>query len=219
VVDVIEFLRQNLPVFWQGFSTTLVLAVLAYLGALVIGTVVATMRIAPAAPARLAGTAYVEWFRNTPLLALLFVAILCLPKLGIRITTFEASLVVLSMYTGAQVCEALRSGINAVGKGQAEAGRSIGLTFGQNLRYVVLPQAGRTVVPPLGSIFIALVKNTAVASAIGLHELAFQIGELSRDNPDQVMVLLVATAVAYLIITIPAGYLVGRLERRTAILR
>ncbi|HEY2675288.1 MAG TPA: amino acid ABC transporter permease [Rugosimonospora sp.] len=215
----IDFLVDSLPVFWLGFRTTVLLALAAYAGALMLGAVLAVLRISPAAPARAAGLAYVEWFRNVPLLVLLFVAILCLPKLGLRVSPFSSALLVLVMYTAAQVCEALRAGVNAVGTGQAEAGRALGLTFGQNLRHVILPQAARTVVPPLGSIFIALVKNTAVASLIGVVEMTFQFGELARDAPSQIMPLLVAIAVCYLVITIPAGYVVARFERRAAMAR
>src|SRR5262245_47515943 len=146
----LDFVIDQLPTFWQGFRTTLVLALLSYVGAFILGTLLAIMRISPAAPARAAGTAYVEWFRNVPLAVLMFVAILCLPKLEIRLDAFKAALLVLVTYTAAQICEALRAGVNSVGKGQAEAARALGLTFGQNLRHVVLPQAGRTVVPPLG---------------------------------------------------------------------
>jgi glutamate transport system permease protein len=218
-MDSLDFLADTLPTFWQGFQTTVILALASYAGALVLGSVLAIMRISPAAPARAAGLAYVEWFRNVPLLVLMFVAILCLPKIGIRINPFQSALLVLVMYTAAQVCEALRAGVNSVAAGQAEAARAIGLTFGQNLRYVVLPQAARTVVPPLGSIFIALVKNTAVASLIGVVELTFKFGELARDAPSQIMTLLVAVAAAYLVITIPAGYIVSRFERRAVIMR
>jgi glutamate transport system permease protein len=218
-VNGFNFLLDSLPTFWQGFRITLVLALASYAGALVLGTVLAVMRISPAAPARAAGLAYVEWFRNVPLLVLMFVAILCLPKIGVRISPFQSALIVLIMYTAAQVCEALRSGVNTVAKGQAEAGRALGLTFGQNLRHVILPQASRTVVPPLGSIFIALVKNTAVASLIGVVELTFQFGELARDAPSHITALLIAIAVCYLVITIPAGYLVARFERRAVIAR
>lgn len=218
-MDPFEFLGGQLPVLWSGFRTVLILALVSYGGALVIGAILAMMRISPAPPARLAGLAYVEWFRNVPLAVLMVVAIICIPKIGIGFSPFQAALLVLSTYTGAQVCEALRSGINSVGTGQAEAARALGLTFGQNVRHIVLPQAGRTVVPPLGGIFIALVKNTAVASIIGVQELTYEVNELSRDHPSQVLTLLVATAVAYLVITIPASYAVSRFERRVAIAR
>lgn len=214
-----RFVLDNLGTFAEGFRTTLVLAFGSYAAAFVIGTLLAVMRISPAAPARLAGLAYVEWFRNVPLLALMFVAISCLPKLGFGISNPQAAFLVLSTYTAAQVCEALRAGVNAVNKGQAEAARSLGMTFGQNLRYVVLPQAARTVVPPLGNVFIALVKNTAVVVAIGVPDLTFQITDLGRNNAQHLVALLVATAVCYLVLTIPAGYAVSRFERRAVIAR
>lgn len=218
-MDAFEFLVDQLPMFWQGFRTTLVLAFASYAGAFILGSVLAVMRISPAAPARAAGLAYVEWFRNVPLLVLMFLAILCLPKIGVRIDQFQAALLVLVTYTAAQICEALRSGVNTVSKGQAEAARALGLRFGQNLRYVVLPQATRTVIPPLGNIFIALVKNTAVASAIGVFELTYRITELGRDFPKYALTLLLASAACYLAITIPAGYAVSRFERRAVIVR
>jgi glutamate transport system permease protein len=218
-MDAIEFLGDQLPVFWQGFRITLVLAFASYAGALLLGALIAVMRISPAAPARAAGLAYVEWFRNVPLLVLMFLAILCLPKIGFRIDQFQAALLVLVTYTAAQVCEALRSGVNTVSKGQSEAARALGLTFGQNVRYVVLPQAFRSVIPPLGNIFIALVKNTAVASAIGVVDLTYKIFELGRDSPKYAFTLLLASAVCYLVITIPAGYAVSRFERRAVIAR
>jgi glutamate transport system permease protein len=214
-----RFVLDNLSTFGAGFRTTLVLAFVSYAAALAIGTLLAVMRISPAAPARLAGLAYVEWFRNVPLPALMFVAILCLPKMGFGLNNVQAALLVLSTYTSAQVCEALRSGVNSVAKGQAEAARAIGLTFGQNLRYVVLPQAARSVVPPLGNIFIALVKNTSVASLIGVGELTFQVRDLGRTHAQYLVTLLVATAVCYLVLTIPAGYAVSRFERRSVIVR
>jgi glutamate transport system permease protein len=219
MMDSIEFLTDSLPVFWQGFRVTLVLAFASFAGALILGVIIAVMRISPAAPARAAGLAYVEWFRNVPLLVLMFIAILCLPKLGLQFDQFQAALLVLVTYTAAQVCEALRSGVNTVSKGQSEAARALGLTFGQNMRYIVLPQAFRTVIPPIGNIFIALVKNTAVASAIGVFDLTYKITELGRDFPKYALTLLLASAVCYLVITIPAGYAVARFERRAVIAR
>lgn len=218
-MNTADFLVDSLPTFWAGFRITLILALASFAGALVLGTLLAVLRISPAAPARAAGLAYVEWFRNVPLLALMFVAILCLPKIGIRVNPFSSALLVLVMYTAAQVCEALRAGLNTVPRGQSEAGRALGLTFSQNLRYVVLPQAGRAVIPPLGNIFIALVKNTSVASLIGVVDVTYEFGELARDAPSQIMPLLLAVGVCYLVITIPAGYLVARLQRQAVISR
>ncbi|HMO12180.1 MAG TPA: ABC transporter permease subunit, partial [Actinotalea sp.] len=127
--------------------------------------------------------------------------------------------VCLSAYTSAFVAEAVRSGINSVGIGQAEAARSIGLTFGQTLGTVILPQAVRSVVPPLINVFIALTKNTSVAAGFGVIELAAWGRRLTTANPAAGLWPLIGVAVAYLVITIPAGVLAGAVERKVAFTR
>lgn len=208
----------NLGVFRSGLWLTVQLTGLSFFFALVVGTLVATMRISPAAPLRAAGLVYVETIRNTPLLVLLVLFVFGFPKIGVTYSLFASAVVVFSAYTGAFVSEALRSGINSVAVGQAEAARSIGLTFGQTLRYVVLPQAFRTVVPPLGNILIALTKNTSLAAAVGLLEITLQANRLNT-NEAQPIAIYLAAAVTYMILTVPMGYLVGVLERRVAITR
>lgn len=208
----------NLGVFRSGLWLTVQLTGLSFFFALVVGTLVATMRISPAAPLRAAGLVYVETIRNTPLLVLLVLFVFGFPKIGVTYSLFASAVVVFSVYTGAFVSEALRSGINSVAVGQAEAARSIGLTFGQTLRYVVLPQAFRTVVPPLGNILIALTKNTSLAAAVGLLEITLQANRLNT-NEAQPIAIYLAAAVTYMILTVPMGYLVGVLERRVAITR
>ena len=136
--------------FWEGFKTTLSLTLLSFAIAMVIGVVIASMRVSPIRPLRAAGLVYVETFRNIPLLLILLFIVFGLPKLDVTIDFFPAAVVGCSLYTGAFVAEAVRSGINAVGLGQGEAARSIGLTFGQSMRYIVLPQALRNVVAPVG---------------------------------------------------------------------
>jgi len=133
---------------------------------------------------------------------------------------FIAAIVALSVYTAAFVCEVVRSGINSVSTGQAEAARAIGLTFGQSLRDVVLPQAFRSVVPPLGNLWIALVKNSAIAGGgFAVADIAQLAPSLARDNPAQVLAIFGGIALAYMVITVPSGIAVGVIERRTAILR
>lgn len=208
----------NLGVFRSGLWLTVQLTGLSFFFALVVGTLVATMRISPAAPLRAAGLVYVETIRNTPLLVLLVLFVFGFPKIGVTYSLFASAVVVFSVYTGAFVSEALRSGINSVAVGQAEAARSIGLMFGQTLRYVVLPQAFRTVVPPLGNILVALTKNTSLAAAVGLLEITLQANRLNT-NEAQPIAIYLAAAVTYMILTVPMGYLVGVLERRVAITR
>ena len=208
----------NLDAFADGFLETLYLSVVAFALAFVLGLVVATMRVSPVAPLRAAGLIYVEIFRNIPLTAFFALAVLGLPKVGFTVSFFRFAVIVLGMYTGAFISEALRSGINTVASGQAEAARSIGLTFGQTLRHVVLPQALRSVVQPIGSLFIALAKNSAIASQFAVLELTAAFETLT-ESESATLPLLVGTAVAYLCITIPAGLLTGVVERRVAIFR
>ena len=204
--------------FWEGFKTTLSLTVLSFLIAMAIGIVVASMRVSPIRPLRAAGLVYVETFRNIPLLLILLFTVFGLPKLGVTIDFFPAAVAGCSLYTGAFVAEAVRSGINAVGLGQGEAARSIGLTFGQSMRFVVLPQALRNVVAPLANVFIALTKNTSIASAISVVELTTVLSRVIEGTSEGILTLTVVSLL-YMCITIPAGLLAGVVERRVRILR
>jgi glutamate transport system permease protein len=204
--------------FWQGFTTTLSLTVLSFVIAMAIGVLIASMRVSPVRPLRAAGMLYVEIFRNIPLLLILLFAVFAMPKLGVTIDYFPAAVAGCSLYTGAFVAEAVRSGINAVGVGQGEAARSIGLTFGQSLRYVVLPQALRNVVPPLANVFIALTKNTSIATAISVTELTTVLSRVIEATSEGILTLVVISLL-YMCITIPAGVLAGIVERRVRILR
>lgn len=208
----------NLDVFGEGFLRTLSLTVVSGVLALLLGTLLAAMRVAPAVPVRAAGTVYVGIVRNTPLTIVFFFAVFVLPQLDVRFSFFTFAVVALAVYHAAFFCEAVRSGINSVGVGQAEAARSIGLTFGQTLRHIVLPQAFRTVVPPLINVFIALVKNTSIASAFAVAELT-AIGSRLANETGQPIPVLLGTAVCYLILTIPSGLLAGAVEKRVAVAR
>ena len=204
----------NLDQYWRGFLTTLELTALSSVMALALGTVLAAMRVSPAPPLRAAGTAYVEIVRNTPLTVVFFFVVFVLPQVDIRLGFFVFAVIAVSAYHAAFFCEAVRSGINSVSAGQAEAARSIGLTFAQSLRLVILPQAFRTVIPPLINVVIALTKNTSIAAAFGTLELTAVGIQLANANADAVIPLLIGTAVCYLVITLPAGWLAGVLERR-----
>lgn len=176
------------------------------------------MRVSPIGPARAAGLAFVETVRNTPLPVLLVLFVFGFPKIGIRYSFFVSAIIVFSVYTGAFISETIRSGINSVSKGQVEAARSIGLTFGQTLGQVVLPQAFRTVVPPLANLFIALTKNTSVAAVVAVAELTYQADRLNTDTAQPILVFAGA-GVAYLVLTLPSGFIFGAIERRVAIKR
>jgi glutamate transport system permease protein len=215
----VDAILDNLDAYREGFVTTLELSALSSVLALVLGTLLAAMRVSPVPTLRAAGATYVELVRNTPLTVVFFFVVFVLPQLDILLPYFTFAVIALTVYHAAFFCEAVRSGINAVGVGQAEAARSIGLTFGQSLRLVVLPQAFRTVIPPLINVVIALIKNSSIAAAFGVIELTATGTRLANANGDAVLAVLAGVAVCYLILTLPSGWLAGRVERRLAVAR
>ena len=213
-----QVVLDNLDVFVGGMRATATLTLLSFALAMAIGIVLAACRVSPVPPLRAAGAFYIATVRNTPLAVLFVLFYFGLVHVGVVYGGFTTAIIVLGGYTGAVVGEAVRSGINSVSRGQAEAARAIGLTFPQTLRIVVLPQALRTVVAPIGSLFIALIKNSSVASVIAVSELVYRTDQLSNDEAVGVPVYLGAV-VAYLLMTIPSGFAWGALERRVAIKR
>ena len=210
---------------------TIKLTLSSAVGALIIGTAVAAMRVSPVPVARWLGTAYVTIFRNTPLtLILVFCSLGLYTTLGMKLApessglnflptnNFRLAVLGLSVYTAAFVCETLRAGINTVPLGQSEAGRSLGLSFGQNLRHVVLPQSFRSVIAPLGSVFIALTKNSTIASAIGVAEAAALMASMNDTEAD-VLVIGAIFALGFIILTLPTGLLFGWLAKRYEVKR
>ncbi len=234
-----NILVEKSDVFVDGFLLTLQVCLLAVVGALLLGTIGAIMRISPVPPLRWLGTAYVTVFRNSPLTVVFFFVAFGLPALGtnaeflkipgldavfsrlsIDLPYFRFAIIALSVYTGAFVCEAIRSGINAVSPGQAEAGRALGLTFGQNLRHIVLPQAWKAAVVPLGSVIIAMIKNSALAGFFGLAgDLSYVGNELVVAQGEPVIPVFVGIAGGFLLLTMPLGLLLDRLERRGGMAR
>ncbi|MBW3556160.1 MAG: amino acid ABC transporter permease [Actinobacteria bacterium] len=208
----------NLGLYAQGMRTTVVLTLTSFAAAMVVGTVVAAFRVSPVPPLRAAGAVWVQMLRNTPLTVLLLLFVFGFTKIGLQYSFEVSSVIVFGAYTSAFVAETVRSGINAVARGQAEAARAVGLTFPQILGIVVLPQAFRTVVAPLGNIFIALTKNTSIAAIISVLELTEVADRLNNATARPIPVFLGA-AVAYLVLTLPSGFAFGWLERKVAIRR
>ncbi|HYI20630.1 MAG TPA: amino acid ABC transporter permease, partial [Solirubrobacteraceae bacterium] len=159
---MIDVLTENLDAFASGLWVTTRLVLASFVLALVLGTVVAALRIAPSRWLQRLGALYVEVFRNLPLLVLLFISFAGLRRAGVGIGPWTAGIASLGVYTSAYVAEALRSGVFAVGRGQIEASLSLGFSQAETMRRIVLPQAFRTVIPPLGSITIAMIKNSAI---------------------------------------------------------
>lgn len=215
----------NIGKILAAFWTTVRLSAAAGVFAMILGTIVAGMRVSPIPVLRAAGTLYVNVFRNTPLtLILLFCGLGLRDTLGFMVhaspsfSGYWLAVLGLSVYTGAFVCESLRAGINTVPLGQAEAARSIGLTFNQSLRLVVLPQAYRSVIAPLGSVLIAMIKNTSVALVAGSAEAAAQMKQMFDDFGGTIPIFL-GFAIGYMVLTLPTGYFFGWLAKRLAVAR
>ncbi|MEU1595787.1 amino acid ABC transporter permease [Streptomyces sp. NPDC005708] len=213
-----KVLTDNFSVFAEGFLGTVELTVYSSLLALVLGFVMASFRVAPVRSLRAFGTAWVTVLRNTPLTLLFFAVLLGLPRFGLVLPFMLFAVLALGCYTSAFVCEALRSGINTVPTGQGEAARSLGMTFRQTLSHVVLPQAFRSVIPPVGSILIALAKNSAIAGAFSVTELLGTYRTLSELGYNVVWTFF-WIAVGYLVVTGAISALFNLLERRWGIAR
>ncbi|MEV0965531.1 amino acid ABC transporter permease [Streptomyces sp. NPDC049910] len=209
-----------------AFWVTLQLTLLSALFSLVWGTVLAGMRVGPVPLMRGFATAYVNIVRNTPLtVVIVFTALGLADVYGVTLGAgdfdsqyFRLAVFGLSAYTAAFVCEALRSGINTVPLGQAEAARAIGLSFTQVLTLIVLPQAFRTVVGPLANVLIALTKNTTVAAAIGVAEAALLMKEMI-ENEAQLVLIAAVFAFGFVVLTMPTGLLLGWVGKRVAVKR
>lgn len=215
---MISFFTENFDVLLDGALVMVRLSLLSFVLAMVIGVVIAGFRVSPIPPLQKFAVAYVSLFRNTPLLALLFLYFFGLPALGIQFPSFSTAAIVLGMYTGAYMAETVRSGINSVNKGQAEAARAIGLPFRQVLSFVVLPQALRTVIPPIGNLFIANAKNTAVTLTIGVTELSAVVQRLINAT-GEAFYAVGAAAVFYLVYLLLASQVFSYIERRVEIKR
>ncbi|GAA4229343.1 amino acid ABC transporter permease [Actinomadura meridiana] len=218
----------NFDEILDGFWATVRLAAVSAVLSMLIGTILVSFRVAPVPLLRAIGTTYVNVVRNTPLTLVLLMCslglndVLALKFSDTTSTTYYWWAVLgLSGYTAAFVCESLRAGINTVPLGQAEAARSIGLTFTQSLRIIILPQAFRSVIAPLGSVLIAMIKNTTVASAAGYAEAATVTKDLLElpSFTSGALPLFLGVAVGYMIMTLPTGFFFGWLHKRMAVAR
>ncbi|MFC4467506.1 amino acid ABC transporter permease [Streptomyces xiangluensis] len=214
------------PSLLGAFWTTVQLTVLSGVGSLVWGTLLAAMRVSPVPLMRGFGTAYVNIVRNIPLTVIIVFTSLGLADIfGVTlgasdfdVQSFRLAVLGLVAYTAAFVCEAIRSGINTVPLGQAEAARAIGLNFTQTLRLIVLPQAFRSVIGPLANVLIALTKNTTVAAAIGVAEAALLMKEMI-ENEAQTLLIGAVFAFGFVVLTLPTGLFFGWLSKRLAVKR
>jgi glutamate transport system permease protein len=217
----VDDVMSNFDLVLKAFWLTIQLLVMSGLASMVFGTLLGAMRVGPIGVLRKAAAIYVATIRNTPLLIVFVFVFIAAPELGWFIGTpfVIKGVVALTLYTSAFVCEAVRSGVNSVSVGQAEAARAVGLTFGQSMQLVVLPQAFRAVVPPLASVLIALAKNTSVAAAFGLMEATARMRYFTNNNADDRTLIFITFAIGYIIIVeLMSAGAIG-LERRWRIAR
>lgn len=216
-----------LGAFWVNVQLTF----WAALGSLVWGTLLAALRVSPVPVMRGFGTVYINIFRNTPLTVIIVSCSLVLSNtLGFHLAAegsptfiadnnFRLAVLGFVVYTSAFVCEAVRSGINTVPTGQAEAARAIGLPFRQVLTVIVLPQAMRAVIAPLASVLIALTKNTTIAASIGVAEAALLMNTMVENESDALVAVFLVFALGFVILTLPVGLLLGWLSKRLSVQR
>jgi glutamate transport system permease protein len=207
------FLWDNHSVILDAFGEGLILSGWAALFALVVGTLLAVMRVSPVPPLRWTGTAYVAVLRNTPLVLCFMVFTSAIPHLGFTAEPLTWAIWALSAYTAAFVCEAVRAGIMSVPRGQAEAARAVGMTFGQSMRLVILPQALRAAVPPLGNTMIAMWKNSTVAAGFGVAEGAGALHDLLNEHADKIWTLFVGIAAGYMVVVFAISAVFRLIER------
>lgn len=201
-----------------GLANTLVLLGAAGVGALIFGSLATVARLSPIPLLRGAGFVYVQFFINVPLLVLLVLAVFALPETGLLMPLTPTVMLVLAMYQSAYVSESLRSGVNSVPNGQVEAARALGFSFTQMLRHVVLPQAARSVVQPLGNQLIALTMNTSLAAVVGIVELTARINQADQVH-GQPLAYYTLGGLIYLAISLALGLTTGVIERKVAIKR
>lgn len=218
-----------LPKLWPAFWTTIRLTVYSALGSLVFGTILTAMRVSPVGILRTLSAFYINTVRNTPLtLVILFCSFGLYQNLGLQLANrssntflvdqnFRLAVLGFILYTSCFVAESLRSGINTVHFGQAEAARSLGLSFGQTFTQIVFPQAWRAALVPLGNTLIALTKNTTIASAIGVAEASLLMKSMIEFHANQLFVIFGVFALGFILLTLPMGLIVGRLAERLAV--
>lgn len=213
-----DFVLANAGALATALGTTVLLVVAAGAGAVVLGTLVTAARISPVPVLRGVAFAYVQFFVNVPLLALLILVVFALPDAGFLLPLTPTAVLVLLVYEAAYVAEAVRSGVNTVAPGQVEASRALGFTLPQTLRLVVVPQALRAAVQPIGNVMIALLMNSALVAAVGVVEFTSQVNKVNLVQA-QPIPIFTGAGLVYMALALVIGLSAGRIERRVAIRR
>ncbi|PGM56994.1 amino acid ABC transporter permease [Bacillus sp. AFS053548] len=205
-----SILTDHMEYFLEGLRVTVLTSLIALLCSFILGTIIAVMRIAPIKPLNWLGSVYVEFIRNIPVLVVVFFTYLAGSFSGM-----VAGTIGLTIYTAAFIAEAIRAGILSVPKGQMEAARSTGLSYGQAMRLIILPQAIKIVIPPLGNQFLNLVKNSSLLAVVAGGDLMYQ-GDLISAMTYVTFDTYIFVALFYLVLTIPLSIGVTYLEKRLA---
>ena len=209
-----ELMTAALPLLIQGALITVEITALSVAFGIIIGLFVGIARISHLLPLRWLAAVYVDFLRGTPLLVQLFLIYFALPVVtGQRIDPFISAITACSINSGAYIAEIFRAGIQSIDAGQMEAGRALGLTWAQTMRYIIVPQAFKRVVPPLGNEFIALLKDSSLVSVIGFEELTRR-GQLIIARTYASVEIWACVAIIYLVMTLSISQLVNYLERR-----
>ncbi len=208
-----QILTSNWGAFLQGFWNTILCSVIALFFSLLLGVLFALLEVAPPKFGRVIAKIYIALFRNIPLLVIVMIFYLIIPRFLVKLTGFQAGTIGLALYTSAFIAETVRSGINSVGEGQMEGARSNGMTYVQAMRYVILPQALRVVIPPLGNQFINLIKNSSVLAFVAGFDLMYQ-AQLVAFATFQTISTYVIVGIFYLILTLPLSYYMRHLEKK-----
>jgi glutamate transport system permease protein len=206
----------HLGPLWDGLLVTLQLTILSFAGALVLGVVLAVMRISPIPPLRMLAGVYVEVVRNIPLLVLLVIFVFGLPEIGIMYSLFLTVVTAMALYGAAFVSETVRTGVATVSANEAEAARALGMTTIQTIWHVILPRALRAMIQPLGNVFISIALSSSLAAAVGVSELTGRTDMINLEYADAGLTLLISGAL-YVAITLSGGLFFGWLERRLAV--
>lgn len=209
-----ELISQSIPILLQGALVTVEITAMAVFCGFLIGGIVSIIRLSNVSILRRLATVYVDCIRGTPLLVQIFIVYFALPVVvGFRIDKFAAAVIACSINSGAYVAEICRAGIQSIDKGQMEAGRSLGLTWWETMRFIILPQAFKRIIPPLGNEFIAMLKDSSLVSVIGFEELTRK-GQLIIARTYASLEIWLCVALMYLVMVLLVARGVAYLEKR-----
>lgn len=210
---MLDLLTTYFPQLLEGFLNTLWASILALIFSTIIGVLMGILQVGPNKFLRGLSTAYVEFFRNIPLLVIVMFFYVAVPMMGLQLSGFQAGVVGLTLYTSSFIADNVRAGILSIPKGQMEAGLTQGMTYSQVMRYIILPQAIRVIIPPLGNQFINLVKNSSILAMVAGFDLMYY-GDLIAQETFNTLGTYTLIGLLYLLLTIPLTAIMQRVEAK-----